>query len=213
MPATTVPVADQAAALLAASRKYNVPITDMVGIYGVETDFGRNIATSSAGAVGPFQFMPANGPTYNYPLTNTPTSAQFAQQADAFGKYLKARNTGGPEGYANAMGGGYHKAQTDAALARAPKALMDALATGAVTAQGNTPGVTGNFKPLKPFTDLAGAVGAIASLLTTTDTWLRLGAAIAGMVLIYVGIRVMTGSSVGHALTGPARTAAKVKPV
>lgn len=42
----------------AAGRRYGIPWTVLAGIGKSETDHGRNITTSSAGAQGPMQFMP-----------------------------------------------------------------------------------------------------------------------------------------------------------
>lgn len=42
-----------------AAQKYGIDPKLLWGIYGTETSFGKNVSTSSAGAVGPFQFEPA----------------------------------------------------------------------------------------------------------------------------------------------------------
>lgn len=78
----------QKATLIAVANKYKIPYGILAGVYGAETDFGNNVATSSANAVGPFQFIPSTAASYNYPLTNSPTPQQFAQQTDAAGRYL-----------------------------------------------------------------------------------------------------------------------------
>lgn len=41
-----------------AANRYGLNPALLWGVYGAETDFGRNVSTSGAGAVGPFQFMP-----------------------------------------------------------------------------------------------------------------------------------------------------------
>lgn len=41
-----------------AAASQRLPASLLWGIYGAETDFGRNVAVSRAGAQGPFQFMP-----------------------------------------------------------------------------------------------------------------------------------------------------------
>jgi hypothetical protein len=72
-----------------AADKYHVPYGILAGVYGMETNWGRNVATSSAGAIGPFQFTAADkGTGLLYPMTNSPTATQFGQQADAAAAYL-----------------------------------------------------------------------------------------------------------------------------
>jgi murein DD-endopeptidase MepM/ murein hydrolase activator NlpD len=51
-PAYLVPIYKEA------GRRYDVPWLVLAAINGLETDFGRNLAVSSAGAVGWMQFMP-----------------------------------------------------------------------------------------------------------------------------------------------------------
>jgi membrane-bound lytic murein transglycosylase B len=50
----------------AAGRHYGVPWSVLAAINRVETSFGRNLAVSSAGAVGWMQFMPATWAGYGY---------------------------------------------------------------------------------------------------------------------------------------------------
>lgn len=130
MSVVTVSPGAQAAALLRSSMKYKVPLDAMLAIYGQESDFGRNSSTSTAGAVGPFQFIPSTARQYNYPLTNTPNTQQFEQQADAFGRYLKDNNpSGDPNGWAPAMRGGYTQAQANSTLVNIPPALKQSLSS------------------------------------------------------------------------------------
>lgn len=100
-----------------AAKKWNVPYGIAVGVYGLETDFGHNSTTSSGGAIGPFQFLPSTAKSYNYPLTNNPTPAQFAQQADAQSHYLSDlfRQTGSWDtALQHYSGGGYGLTQVNA---------------------------------------------------------------------------------------------------
>jgi peptidoglycan LD-endopeptidase LytH len=48
----------------AAERRYGVPWNVLAAVNAVETDFGRNLSTSSAGAIGWMQFMPATWARY-----------------------------------------------------------------------------------------------------------------------------------------------------
>ena len=58
IPAELVPI------YRAAEREYRVPWNVLAAINKIETDFGRNLAVSSAGAVGWMQFMPATWARY-----------------------------------------------------------------------------------------------------------------------------------------------------
>ena len=53
------PLRVQKAIVRDAARRYGIDPAIEWGVYGAETDFGRNVSTSGAGAVGPFQFMPS----------------------------------------------------------------------------------------------------------------------------------------------------------
>ena len=79
---------DAAAAIDAAAARYNVPRYVMYGMFDVETSLGAGMGTSSTGAMGPFQFEPGTAAGYGYPMTNTPSLAQFQQQADSAAHYL-----------------------------------------------------------------------------------------------------------------------------
>jgi hypothetical protein len=57
-------VDSQQAITLAAAQKYNVSPQTLWGIYGTESAFGTDPATSSAGAQGPMQFEPATWAQY-----------------------------------------------------------------------------------------------------------------------------------------------------
>ncbi len=56
-----------------AGRRYDVPWTVLAAINSIETDYGRNLSVSSAGAIGWMQFMPA-------------TWSQYGVSADGHGK-------------------------------------------------------------------------------------------------------------------------------
>jgi soluble lytic murein transglycosylase-like protein len=76
----------------AAERRYDVPWSVLAAINKVETDFGRNLGPSSAGAVGWMQFMPATWRAYSVDADgdghadpNDPADAIFTAAA-----YLRA---------------------------------------------------------------------------------------------------------------------------
>lgn len=57
------------------------------GVYGAESGYGTNEGPSSAGAAGPFQFLPSTGAKYG--LTPT-TITSFGPSLTAAAKYLKS---------------------------------------------------------------------------------------------------------------------------
>lgn len=145
----------QASAITNASVKYGVPIATLLGVYGIETGFGSNVATSSAGAIGPWQFTaPNKGTGVTYPMTNAPTLSQFSQQTDAAAAYLaqlykhatgnsaSARWDEAIQGYS---GGGYGLSQVNASAAKTPSALRQAIGVAIVSEPSNinVPGVSG----------------------------------------------------------------------
>src|SRR4051794_19426904 len=76
----------------AAGIQYNVPWQVLAGINEIETDYGRNLSVSSAGALGWMQFMPSSWKTYGTDANNdgrkdpyNPVDAIFAAA-----RYLRA---------------------------------------------------------------------------------------------------------------------------
>jgi hypothetical protein len=117
-------VIDQAAAA------WHVPSNILVGVWGMESSFSSsNIPTSSAGAEGPFQFLPSTASSYNYPLTGNPSPTQFAQQANAAAHYLSDlfHQHGNWDAAIRAYsGGGYGLAQVQSKSSSSPDALGNA---------------------------------------------------------------------------------------
>lgn len=150
----------------------------------METGFGSNIATSSAGAIGAFQFLPSTAKGYNYPLTNTPSARQFQQQTEAAARYLSDLH--GQYGDWNTAiqhysGGGYGLAEVKAKAAGSPDTPSAATRIkDAVTA------------PVNAITDAGTALGKFYEFITNIQTWIRIGEGIAGMVLIYFGLKELT---------------------
>jgi len=81
-------------AIADAAARYNVPLDVFYGMFSKETNLGANIATSSAGAVGAFQFEPSTASSYAYPLTNTPNLQEFQAQAQGAAHYLSTIRPG-----------------------------------------------------------------------------------------------------------------------
>jgi soluble lytic murein transglycosylase-like protein len=121
---TPAPAGSWKADIQRAAAKWSVPIDILIGVMGMETDYGRNIATSSAGAVGGFQFIRSTAASYGYPYTNSPNAQQQAQQTDSAAHYLSdlIHQHGGDWNAAliSYSGGGYGLSQVNAKATQAP---------------------------------------------------------------------------------------------
>jgi len=88
-----------------AAQKYGINPAVLWGLYGTETSFGKNVSTSSAGAVGPFQFEPATARAmgvnpYDFKSAAYGAARYLAQyRARGVGGMLSAYNAGPTGGY------------------------------------------------------------------------------------------------------------------
>src|SRR3954447_21548986 len=106
----------------AAERRYDVPWSVLAAINQIETDFGRNLGPSSAGAVGWMQFMPATWRVYAVDADgdgradpDNPANAIFTA-----GAYLRA--SGAPRDLARGgVGSQHHDAPPHGGPATAPR--------------------------------------------------------------------------------------------
>jgi soluble lytic murein transglycosylase-like protein len=167
-----------------AADAHGVPESILLGVWGMETGFGTNVKTSSAGAIGDFQFLPGTARGYNYPLTNSPSALQFSQQANAAAQYLSDlhRETGSwDEALRRYSGGGYglNEVQSSAGAFKGP--------------QSDLGGIVDNLPGVKQANEVANTAGDILGVLTNIQTWIRVGEAVAGLVLIYLGLKTLTG--------------------
>lgn len=78
--------AAQLAAINTTAARYGLSPSTLLGIFGTESAYGTNLGPSSAGAVGPFQFLPSTGSTYGL---NSTTIMQFQPSLTAAAQYLK----------------------------------------------------------------------------------------------------------------------------
>ncbi len=79
----------------AAGRRYNIPWQLLAAINGIETDYGRNLSVSSAGAVGWMQFMPATWNRSAVPVAGQAKPSPYDPQAAIFAAaHLLAANGG-----------------------------------------------------------------------------------------------------------------------
>lgn len=208
-------------AINASAEKYHIPGAMLWGVFGVETGFGSNVATSSAGAKGPFQFVPGTAKAYDYPLTNDPSPQEFQKQSDAAAHYLSdlyKRFKNWPDALAayNAGPGNYKiPAARQYAANVIKKSKESGPKTGGVVgaiggagnaigdAEGSVAGAAGDvvggaFDGLK-------AIGAFFAALLQKDTWIRILKTGGGLILIAFGIQQLTGFS-------PTKTIGAVKP-
>jgi len=77
----------QLAAINATAAAYGLSPATLLGVYGTESGYGTNLGPSSAGAVGPFQFLPSTGAKYGL---NGKTIMQFQPSLTAAAAYLKS---------------------------------------------------------------------------------------------------------------------------
>lgn len=173
----------------AAAKKWGIPGWVLWGVYGMETDFGANVTTSSAGAVGSFQFLPSTAASYGYPVSNATDTGTFTAQADAAAHYLSDlfKRTGSwNSALESYSGGGYGEAQ--------------------VQAKGGTKAITASKIPLvgpvigaaesaaSTASDTASAIGDIFTWLTTPSNWLKILKFIGGAVLVFLALKELTGA-------------------
>jgi murein DD-endopeptidase MepM/ murein hydrolase activator NlpD len=79
----------------AAGRQYHIPWQVLAAINGIETDYGRNLNTSSAGAIGWMQFMPATWSEYAVSVPGQGAPSPYDPRAAIFAAaHLLAANGG-----------------------------------------------------------------------------------------------------------------------
>lgn len=96
----TVPDAQQRAIVLGAAKAYGIDPKILWGVYGTETGYGSDVHTSSAGAVGPFQFEPGTAKSLGINPLN------FQQAAKGAAEYLSQYKGRGVAGMLSAYNAG-----------------------------------------------------------------------------------------------------------
>ena len=180
-----------------AGAKYGVDPRILFGVWGMETSFGQNVSTSSAGAIGHFQFLPSTAAQYSYPLTNTPTMAQFTQQADGAAHYLADlfRRTGSWDAALKAYsGGGYGLSQVQDKAGVGPGTGLGGISVPGLSDVNPAGGIDPNVSVPNPL-DIAAQLGRLADLVTSASFWVRIGEALLGLVALYLGFHALTGQS------------------
>lgn len=211
--AKTRPGSQQLAVMAAAAKKWHVPLWILVGIYGIETGFGSNVATSSAGAQGPFQFIPSTAAAYHVNVNSFASSADGAAHLMSdlhkqYGSWDSAAT--------HYSGGGYGISEVRAKVPEAPKALLgkttpQQLLTSFLPFQAPIPGLPDPLVPHIP-TPNPGSISPgsllslpsevitaargftdIAKMLTSAQFWIRVGEAVAGLTLLHMGMKNLSG--------------------
>lgn len=170
-----------------AATKYNVPPEILYGVWQRETSQGQNVATSTAGAMGNFQFIPTTARQYNYPLTNTPSAKQFQDQADSAAHYLSdlyAQYGDWNTALQHYSGGGYGLDQVKTAYQAASGSKDENSIWSKITSP-----ITA---PVNAVKDTGEVVGKFYTLVTDIQTWIRFFEAVAGLALIYFGLKELT---------------------
>jgi hypothetical protein len=183
-----------------AAKRWGVPPWILVGMYGIETSFGRNVAVSSAGAQGPFQFLASTGAMF------PGDERKFGPAAESAAHYmhdLKQQYGSWDAALQHYSGGGYglaevrdsfHSAPADLKL---PGPIPDIGLPGPdIGGGGGLPGIPSPGDLLSfpgEIVDAASAMVALFKLLSDIQTWIRLGEAIAGVILIHMGLKGLSG--------------------
>lgn len=77
----------QIAQINAVAKQYGLSPTTLLGVFGAESAYGTNLGPSSAGARGPFQFLPSTGTEYGL---NSTSIEEFTPSLVAAAKYLQS---------------------------------------------------------------------------------------------------------------------------
>lgn len=211
----------------AAAAKWHVPYWLLWGVKVAETgSTGTGIGqVSSTGAQGPFQFEPETAAAYGVNVNNFQSSADGAahylhdlkKEHGTWDAALRAYSGGG-YGVAHVKAGAKGAGLTPAnSQQKAGAELVDLEAPGGINIPFPGPNV-----PVTPFQGLGGVGGGILSspeellqaadsarnlfeMLTDVHFWIRVGEAIAALILIYMGLHSLTGQ--GPSPSGAAKTA------
>lgn len=183
-----------------AAAKYGVPMEIMVGVFGLETNFGdpQWVKDSSAGARGFWQFIKSTAAEYNYPYTNERDPETFKAQTEAAAKYLSTlyKQKGSWDAALRGYSGGGYGLDKVRAKARENPAIFsgDGKIKGLTLLEKAATGPLGDAA--QAASDALSVPAKFLALLTSLEFWLRLGQGIAGLILIAMGLKTLTGYSV-----------------
>lgn len=227
---TTTKKATKYQVVKAAARRHGVPVWVLWGVYGVESSYGSNTAVSSAGAEGPFQFLPSTAQSVGLKNPNN-----FPEAADAAAKYLaelKKEHGSWDSALQAYSGGGYGAATVRGASATGPKntlvdfniPLLESVNPFNWFGGGKSPPeeeaerLSHPLGTIEKAADSTAAIGEFLSTATkflfTPEGWLQIGEVVGGIALIAWGvhrlINVSTGVNPTHTVTKTATKAAEV---
>lgn len=232
-PASAYTPQQQRTIIASAAVRHGIPPAILWGVFGVESDYGHNPSTSSAGAVGDLQFMPGTAAGLGI------NPYDFVQAADGAARYLAQFKSRGISGMLSAYNagpaGGTVPSYVRAVLAKARTFTGYQNASFLAPTGPNIIGPLFDANPKDPLkprlhiepgsaADQAGgvidavgggiggaldAVGTFFKLLVSLDFWIRVGKAIAGITLIILGLKELGKTSgAGGAVAGAAGRAA-----
>jgi|GEM_PF-4177745 len=178
---------------LQSSKKYGVPVAYLIGIEGIETAFGTNVSTSSAGAMGYFQFVKGTANEYSYPYTNEKTEPVYAAQSDAAAHYLSVlyrEKKSWAAAIAAYSGGGYTLADVESKWQESQKAYLHERERGKsfLGGAGSVPGEVG--KTIENAVKLPGSILEWLNSGGPVKLGLDLLLVLAGLALLVYGVIV-----------------------
>lgn len=233
-PASALPYLNQA------SQATGIPLQVVEAQNYTESAYGANQGPSSAGALGPWQFMPGTFTGLGFPAgqeTSWPVSTQayikymdelLQQEGDNLFKALEAYNAGpgnlsAGAGYASAIESMAGVSQNTQVTPGNPSSVN--VATGAPSNTSGAFGIPGLPSALDPNTwiqDIAKALFGSLGIPNLKDMLQRTGLILLGAGLLYVGIMLIAkdftmpsapnASSSGNSGGGPVNRPARIPP-
>lgn len=196
-PGTPPAEGSQRSIVVAAAMMWGVSPKTLWGVYGTESGFGTNLGPSSAGAEGPFQFLPSTAAKYGVDVHDFGSSARGAAH------YLHDLGAdGNPDSAATAhaldlYSGGGGQDYIGKVKANGEKWAQDAPVTAAVTGAANAV-----ISPLE-------ALGKVGAALLNPNTYFRLGKGALGGTLLILGTGGLVFVVANKATSGGAGKIAK----
>jgi membrane-bound lytic murein transglycosylase B len=184
----------QLAQIEAVAKLYGVSPQTLIGVYGTESNYGKNTGPSSAGAEGPFQFLPSTGAEYGL---SSSTITQFGPSLTAAARYLKSLGANSDPQSAQTIsalnaynGNGGGSSLTSYANSVISNGLAAATSGGASFGLlQSSPTLTGAANPITDLKSLANTIASIPDAIAWFfKNWLRILEFIGGAVLGVFGL-------------------------
>lgn len=186
----TLTAAQQKALAQQTAQKYGLSPETLWGVYGTETGYGTNLGPSSAGAEGPFQFLPSTGVEYGLDPT---TIWQFQPSLDAAARYLASLGANGDPQSARTIAAlnAYNGNGGGASLTSYATDVLRNGGSGGTTITVGTPSAPSS--PTVASSNSSSLPAALSPLNIQSGFWKKLGltlAILAGAIaLVLAGIR------------------------